>query len=124
MNATLLKNLVAGAGSSSQFIGGLVVALLYVVIGLLGAIGSIVVVRRMFQGRWEQIFWTLFLFVIAARGIFPICYRNRLCHAWALGSIPLLVRLLTRGLVDDRNSVGLWHLLLNVRFYRRVLSHD
>jgi hypothetical protein len=66
MDTALLKNLVAGVGSGSQFIGGLVVALLYVVIGLLGAIGSIVVVRRMFRGRWEQIFWTLFLFVIAA----------------------------------------------------------
>jgi hypothetical protein len=36
---------------------GLVVASLYVVIGFLGAIGSIFVVRRIFQGRWEQIFW-------------------------------------------------------------------
>jgi hypothetical protein len=35
MDSALLQNLMAGAGSSSQFIGGLVVALLYVVIGLL-----------------------------------------------------------------------------------------
>ena len=41
MDSALLQNLMAGAGSSSQFIGGLVVALLYVVIGLLSAIGSI-----------------------------------------------------------------------------------
>ena len=33
MDSALLQNLMAGAGSSSQFIGGLVVALLYVVIG-------------------------------------------------------------------------------------------
>ena len=46
MDSALLQNLMAGAGSSSQFIGGLVVALLYVVIGLLGAIGSIVVFRQ------------------------------------------------------------------------------
>ena len=38
MDSALLQNLMAGAGSSSQFIGGLVVALLYVVIGLLSAI--------------------------------------------------------------------------------------
>jgi len=56
MEKALLQNLMAGAQSSSQFIGGLVVALLYVVIGLLSAIGSILVFRRMFQGRWEQIF--------------------------------------------------------------------
>jgi hypothetical protein len=41
MDLALLQNLVAGTGSSSQFIGGLVIALLYVVIGLLSAIGSI-----------------------------------------------------------------------------------
>jgi hypothetical protein len=33
MDSALLQNLMAGAGSSSQFIGGLVVALLYIVIG-------------------------------------------------------------------------------------------
>ena len=66
MDTALLKNLVTGAGSSGQFIGGLVVAVLYVVIGLLGAIGSIAVVRRMLRGRSELMFWTLFLFVIAA----------------------------------------------------------
>jgi biopolymer transport protein ExbB/TolQ len=54
MDSALLQNLMAGAGSSSQFIGGLVVALLYVVIGLLAAIGSILIFRRIFQGRWEQ----------------------------------------------------------------------
>ena len=43
------KNLVTGAGSSRQFIGGLVVALLYVIIGVLGAIASILVFRRVFQ---------------------------------------------------------------------------
>jgi len=43
MDSALLQNLMAGAGSSSQFIGGLVVAMLYVVIGLLGAIGSVLI---------------------------------------------------------------------------------
>jgi len=37
MNAALLQNLIAGAESSSQFIGGLVVLVLYAVVGLLGA---------------------------------------------------------------------------------------
>src|SRR5215831_2522726 len=66
MDSGLLQNLMVGAGSNSQLIGGLIIALLYVVVGLLGAIGSIVVFRRIFQGRWEQIFWTSFLAVIAA----------------------------------------------------------
>ena len=117
MEKALLQNLMAGAGSSSQFIGGLIVALLYVVIGLLSAIGSILIFRRIFQGRWEQIFWASFLIVIAAFylsfaayfgasthawhnrrcrfpflrcgwAVFTTCSRGRLCHAWALGFIP------------------------------------
>ena len=156
MGSALLQNLTAGAGSSSQFIGGLIVALLYVVIGLLGAIGSIVVFRRIFQGRWEQIFWASFLVVIAAFylsfaayfgasthawqtevvgvtvflvcavgwAVFQICYRRWLCHAWALGSHALSVRLFPCGPVDNGNSAGLRYLLLNVRFYGRVLSHN
>jgi hypothetical protein len=82
MDTALLKNLVTGTGSSSQFIGGLVVAVLYVVIGVLGAIGSIVIVRRMFRGRWEQIFWTLFLFVIAAFYLSFAAYFGAATHAW------------------------------------------
>jgi hypothetical protein len=66
VDSALLQNLMVGAGSSSQFIGGLILAMLYAVIGLLGAIGSILVFRRIFQGRWEQIFWACFLVVIAA----------------------------------------------------------
>ena len=54
MNSTLLQSLIAGAESSSQFVGGLVIALLYVVIGLLSAIGSILIFRQIFHGRWEQ----------------------------------------------------------------------
>src|SRR5262249_35444366 len=55
--------------------------------------------------------------------IFQVCYRRWLCHAWALGSIPLSVRRFPCGPVDNGNSVGLRSLLLNVRFYGRVLSH-
>jgi hypothetical protein len=82
MDSALLKNLVTGAGSSSQFIGGLVVALLYVVIGVLGAIGSILVFRRVFQGRWEQIFWASFLLMIAAFYLSFAAYFEASTHAW------------------------------------------
>src|SRR6266403_1761970 len=124
MDSALLQNLMAGAGSSSQFIGGLVVALLYVVIGLLSAIGSILVFRRIFQGRWEQIFWTSFLVVIAAFYLSFAAYFEASTHAWALGSVPLSVGLFIRRPVDNRNSTGLRSLLLNVRLYGRGLSHD
>ena len=66
MDGALLERLVAEAGANGEFVGGLVIALLYVIVGLLAAVGSILVVPRMFQGRWEQIFWALFLVVIAA----------------------------------------------------------
>jgi hypothetical protein len=156
VDSPLLRTLVAGAGSSSQFLGGLVIFLLYLVIGLLSAIGSILVFRRIFQGRWEQIFWALFLVVIAAfylsfaayfeasthawqteviavavfvglcgsRAIFPTCHCGRLCHAWALGFISLSIRVFTFRTADNGNPAGLRYLLLNVRFYGRVLSHD
>ena len=82
MDLALLRNLMAGAGSSSQFIGGLVVALLYLVIGLLSAIGTILIVRRIFQGRWEQIFWASFLAVIAAFYLSFAAYFGASPHAW------------------------------------------
>jgi hypothetical protein len=82
LNSALLHNLIAGAGSSSQFIGGLGVAVLYAVVGLLGAIGSILVFQRIFHGRWEQIFWASFLFVIAAFYLSFAAYFGASPHAW------------------------------------------
>jgi hypothetical protein len=82
MDTPLLQNLMAGAGSSSQFIGGLVMAVLYLVIGLLSAIGSILIFRRIFQGRWEQIFWASFLVVIAAFYLSFAAYFGASTHAW------------------------------------------
>jgi hypothetical protein len=91
MNLALLQNLMAGAGSSSQFIGGLVVALLYVLIGLLMAIGSIVVFRRIFQGRWEQIFWASWLVVIAALYLSFAAYFGASTHAWQTEAVGVAV---------------------------------
>ncbi len=82
MDSALLESLIAGAVSNSQFVGGLVVALLYVVVGLLGAIGSILIFRRIFQGRWEQIFWASFLVVIAAFYLSFAAYFGVSSHAW------------------------------------------
>jgi hypothetical protein len=82
MDSTLLQSLIAGAGSSSQFFGGLVVAMLYFVIGLLGAIGSILVARRIFQGRWEQIFWASYLVLIAGFYLSFAAYFEASTPAW------------------------------------------
>ena len=91
MDSALLQNLVAGAGSSSQLIGGLIVALLYVVIGLLSAIGSIHIFRQIFQGRWEQIFWASFLVVIAAFYLSFAAYFGASTHAWQSEAIAVAV---------------------------------
>jgi hypothetical protein len=156
MDSALLHNLITGAGSSAQFIGGVVVAVLYVVIGLLSAIGSIFVFRRIFQGRYEQIFWTSFLVLIAAFYLSFAAYFGAPSHAWQTetfgvaifllcavaglfspfaiatgyvmhglwGFIPLCVGPFTCGAADNGNCLGLWSLLLNVRFYRRDLSRE
>lgn len=91
MDSPLLRALVAGAGSSSQFLGGLVIFLLYLVIGLLSAIGSILVFRRVFQGRWEQIFWASFLVVIAAFYLSFAAYFEASTHAWQTEVIAVAV---------------------------------
>ena len=91
MDSPLLRTLVTGAGSSSQFLGGLVIFLLYLVIGLLSAIGSILVFRRIFQGRWEQIFWALFLVVIAAFYLSFAAYFEASTHAWQTEVIAVAV---------------------------------
>lgn len=91
MDSPLLRTLVTGAGSSSQFIGGLVITVLYLVVGLLSAIGSILIVRRMFQGRWEQIFWASFLVVIAAFYLSFAAYSEASTHAWQTEIIAVAV---------------------------------
>src|SRR5262245_65302179 len=97
MHSGLLQNLMAGTGSSSQFIGGLVVAVLFVVIGLFGAIGSIFVFRRIFQGRWEQIFWACWLVLIAAFYLSFAAYFGASTLAWH--TEPVAVAILLVGAV-------------------------
>ena len=87
MDGALLERLVAEAGASGEFVGGLVIALLYVIVGLLAAVGSILVVPRMFQGRWEQIFWALFLVVIAAFYLSFAAYFGVSSQAWRTEAI-------------------------------------
>ena len=118
MDSALLKNLVTGVGSSSQFIGGLVVAMLYAVIGVLGAVGSILVFRRIFQGRWEQIFWALFLLVIAAFYLSFAAYFGASTHAWQTETLGVAVFLVFAvGGLFSRSAIavgyvmhGLWDL--------------
>jgi hypothetical protein len=112
MDSALLQNLVAGTGSSSQFIGGLVIALLYVVIGLLSAIGSILIFRRIFHGRWEQIFWTSFLVVIAAFYLSFAAYFGASTHAWQTEVVGVAVFLACAlGGLFSRSAVALGYVM-------------
>jgi hypothetical protein len=112
MDTALLQNLVAGAGSGSQFIGGLIVAVLYAVVGLLGAIGSIVVFRRIFQGRWEQIFWASFLVVIAAFYLSFAAYFGASTHAWQTELIGVAVFLVCAvGGLFSRSAIALGYVM-------------
>jgi hypothetical protein len=91
MNSALLQNLVSGAESGSQFVAGLIVALLFAFIGLLSAIGSIFIFRRIFQGRWEQIFWASFLVVIAGFYLSFAAYFHASTNVWKTELIAVIM---------------------------------
>jgi len=112
MDSALLQNLISGAGSNGQFIGGLVVAMLYVVIGLLGAIGSIVVFRRIFQGRWQQIFWAAFLVVIAGFYLSFAAYFEASPHAWQTEAVGVAVFLVCAvGGLLSRSAIAIGYIM-------------
>jgi len=64
---------------------------LYVVIGLFSAIGSIFIFRRIFQGRWEQVFWASWLAVIAAFYLSFAAYFEASTHAWQTEVIAVVI---------------------------------
>ena len=82
MSGALLESLISGGGSASHLLGGIVVLVLYIIIGLLGGIGSILVVPRILAGRWEQIFWTGFLVVVAAFYLSFTAYYGATSEIW------------------------------------------
>ena len=51
---------------SQGYVGFLVIVILYAVIGLLAAAGAIVTVRKFLAPKWEQVFYGIFLVLIAA----------------------------------------------------------
>ncbi len=87
MDGALLGSLVAGTGSGTHIVGGVIVALLYIIVGLLAAVGTILVAPRVFQGRWEQIFWAVFLILIAAFYLSFAAYFDAPSQAWQTETI-------------------------------------
>jgi hypothetical protein len=81
VNSGLLQNLMAGTESTSQFIGGLVVAVLYVVIGCSAQLEAFLLFDESSR-RWEQIFWASWLVLIAAFYLSFAAYFGASTHAW------------------------------------------
>jgi len=115
----LIESLATGNWSGSEFVGGVVVLVLYVVVGVLASVGSILVFKRMFLGHWEQIFWTGFLLAIAAFYLSFAAYYDVEPHAWKTELIGVGIFLgITFGGLFSRQAValgymahGLWDLL-------------
>ncbi len=87
----LIESLVAGTGSGAQLVGGAIVFVIYVIVGLLAASGSILVFQRVFLGKWEQMFWASFLVIIAAFYLSFAAYYGASLHAWQTEMIGVVI---------------------------------
>jgi hypothetical protein len=67
----------------SQMLGLTVIVILYVVIGLMAAVGAIFIVRKILGPKAEQIFYAMFLIMIAS---FYLAFASyfRMATAWRL----------------------------------------
>jgi hypothetical protein len=67
----------------SQMLGFVVIVILYAMIGLMAATGAIFIIRKIFTPKAEQIFYAMFLIMIAA---FYLAFANyfRITTAWRL----------------------------------------
>jgi len=89
----------------SSTIGFVVIAVVYIVIGLLAIAGSIVVSKKLFSPRHEQVLYRLFLVFIAGFYLSFTAYFGE-NKAWALESYAILVFLLL-GIIGMRIPAAL-----------------
>ncbi|WP_323843963.1 DUF6010 family protein [Microbulbifer magnicolonia] len=109
-----------------------VIIVLYISIGLMSAVGTIFIVRRLFSDRTEQIFFGLFLVLIAAFYLaFVVYFGNR--EVWPLEAtavvlftiLGILGCRITALLVIGYFLHGVWDLLHELPNYANVqLSGD
>jgi hypothetical protein len=105
-------------GEGYKILGFLVIAILYVVIGLMAARGTICVFRKIFTPKSEQIFYAMFLIFIAALYLAFVAYFGA-STAWQLEAtvvaafvvIALLGVRLPFALTVGYSMHGLWDLL-------------
>jgi hypothetical protein len=99
-------------------LGFVVIVVLYAVIGLMAAAGTIFIARKIFTARTEQIFYAMFLVMIAAFYLAFAAYFGA-ATAWRLESaavvafvlIALLGTRLPFALIAGYTLHGLWDLL-------------
>jgi hypothetical protein len=105
-------------GEGHSMLGFLVIASLYVVIGVMAARGTICIFRKIFAPRTEQIFYAVFLILIAALYLAFVAYFGA-ATAWQLETavvlafvvIGLLGVRLPSALIVGFSLHGLWDLL-------------
>ena len=76
-------------GHGYQMLGFSVIAVLYLVIGMLAARGTICIFQKIFEPRSEQIFYAIFLIVIAAFYLAFSAYFEA-ATAWRLESVAVV----------------------------------
>jgi hypothetical protein len=99
-------------------LGFVVILILYAVIGLIAAAGAIIIARKMLPLRKEQIFYAMFLIMIAAFYLAFAAYFG-MATAWrletavvvAFAAIGLLGARLPFALIVGYSLHGLWDLL-------------
>jgi hypothetical protein len=105
-------------GQGSSLLGFVVIVILYASIGLMAAAGATSIARKVFAPRAEQIFYALFLIMIAAFYLAFVAYF-KVPTAWRLESV-VVVAFVVIGLLGMRlpfalivgySLHGLWDLL-------------
>jgi len=105
-------------GQGYRMLGFVVIVILYAVIGLMSVVGAVVTTRKIFGPRAEQIFYGMFLIMIAAFYLAFAAYFG-IATAWrletaavlAFAAIGLLGARLPFALIVGYPLHGLWDLL-------------
>ena len=112
-----------------HMIGFVVIVMLYVVIGLMAAAGTIFIVRKVFARKAEQIFYAMFLILIAAFYLAFVAYFG-VTTAWpaetaavvVFVAVGLLGARLPFALVAGYSLHGLWDLLHELQVHVSFLD--
>lgn len=112
-------------------LGFVVIVILYAVVGVMAAVGTIHTFRKKFTGKREQIFYAMFLIVIAAFYLAFIAYFEA-GTAWRVEGAAIVV-FVALGLVGARLPLllaigyllhGLWDLLHELHAHGAVFAFE